>query len=181
MVPRAKRTEKSCAKCGTVFSVTPCHMTRKFCSYTCSKLFHVGYNHAGWKGIKYCLTCKEPMLQADRGRKKYCSYKCSLLDRSAKRAGKPIGSKHLVRGGYVYIKAEQGVWIEEHRVVATKMLGRKLKSGELVHHRNGDKTDNRPVNLMVTTQKQHQTLHHQAELIGLKLMFENNSDLLFGV
>jgi hypothetical protein len=38
-------------------------------------------------------------------------------------------------------------WIFEHRYVMQRTLGRTLHKDETVHHRNGDKTDNRPENL----------------------------------
>jgi hypothetical protein len=39
--------------------------------------------------------------------------------------------------------------IYEHRVIMEKMLGRKLTKTETVHHKNGDRLDNRPGNLEI--------------------------------
>lgn len=47
-----------------------------------------------------------------------------------------------------------------HRIVAEQFLGRPLRKGEVVHHINGDKRDNRPENLMVfNNQKEHAKWH----------------------
>lgn len=42
-----------------------------------------------------------------------------------------------------------------HRLVAERMLGRALRKDEDVHHRNGNKLDNRPENLEILGHRQH--------------------------
>jgi hypothetical protein len=47
----------------------------------------------------------------------------------------------------------------EHREVAESILGRKLLPGEVVHHINGKKYDNRPKNLCVMSSRDHERYH----------------------
>lgn len=45
------------------------------------------------------------------------------------------------------------------RRCAEEYLGRPLQAGEVVHHMNGDATDNDHSNLLVMTDKEHKQLH----------------------
>jgi len=60
--------------------------------------------------------------------------------------GSLLGGGYLSQEGYRIISVD-GVKIKEHRHVVEQELGRQLEPFENVHHKNGDKADNRLENL----------------------------------
>lgn len=57
-------------------------------------------------------------------------------------------------------EARSNGYVAVHRDVASRKLGRPLRSNEVVHHRDGNKRNNRASNLQVMTRKQHWKVHH---------------------
>ena len=60
--------------------------------------------------------------------------------------GRRVGERRVDEFGYARLYTPYG-WRFEHRVVMERTLGRRLRPGENVHHRNGRRDDNRPENL----------------------------------
>lgn len=84
-------------------------------------------------------------------------------------SGRRNTHKHRIgRLGYSYVyvplhpAANCRGYVPEHRLVIECVLGRYLEPTEAVHHRDGNKRNNRPANLQVVSWQQHMTIH-QAE------------------
>ena len=97
--------------------------------------------------IGACKSCGKPFPVYKRG-VDHCSKTCggkttvsNLPDTAL-----PNGTRSQAGAGYVQIKVN-GQWILEHRHVIQQKLGRPLLAHERVHHKNGDRADNRDTNL----------------------------------
>lgn len=72
-----------------------------------------------------------------------------------------LGNKFTTADGYVSVYRPDLPWagsngtVLEHRLVMSEHLGRELRTGESVHHKNAIKTDNRIENLELWNSRTH--------------------------
>jgi hypothetical protein len=76
------------------------------------------------------------------------------------RRGKGKGVS-LKPSGYIEITMREHKGKREHRVIIERHLGRPLLADEVVHHKDGDKTNNELSNLEVMTPSAHSILHRK--------------------
>lgn len=112
-----------------------------------------------------------------------CNTNCPEMIPSINMHGKPMRFKEghskrgknnnlykrgwFIRDGYKFLtgyydhpNANEKGEIREHVLVMSNHLNRPLFKGELVHHENGDKLDNRIENLEIVTMSKHLTIHN---------------------
>lgn len=117
----------------------------------------------GWK--HFCDKCQRIATQ-----------KCSVEARKNNLKSQ-IGQKIIDSSGYVAVyvgdthpfKKSYGGRIREHVLVVERHLKRALKKGEVVHHVDGDKTNNKLSNLQVMSKAEHNECHGRIEEVVFQL------------
>lgn len=123
------------------------------------------------KGIRVpCATCGKPRYVfpyiAKRGRRTFCSRRCAGFKtgdpkppkanrfRSGRAHPNWKGGTFVSPQGYVMLNVA-GRIVKRSRYRMEQHLGRRLRSSEIVHHKDGDKTNDRLRNLEMTTRAEH--------------------------
>lgn len=159
-----------CEQCGKQFFVPKYKInsrpTIKYCSTDC-------YHDASRKPtmLRECLQCgNEFVISPKHKDKKFCNVECACAYRREQKRVATIGTN-----GYKYVWFADGSGEKEHRYLMEQHLGRKLKKDEVVHHIDGNRTNNDLGNLVVMSRGEHSALHRKMELSAGKKLFGGES------
>lgn len=91
------------------------------------------------------------------------------------------GGRSVASNGYVLIRvglkhhlADVRGYAYEHRLVAEKILGRRLRRGEQVHHKDKNKANNKPSNLEIHKDQHSHFFEHRKRESGKRAPGEKN-------
>ena len=154
----APRQEITCETCGTVF-VERISKRRRFCSRQCGDRATAKRYRAQRRQLT-CSHCGKPFTAVQsRHNAEFCSLACRQVAVARRTADKRSEAARAaaVAKPTTYRKIHRR---HIHRVVAEQKIGRPLRRGEIVHHKDENRHNNSPDNLEVMTQSKHARLHH---------------------
>ncbi len=106
-----------------------------------------------------CIDCGNPTTGYNTKRCRKCWRRLQLLRPELHPRWK--GGRFLSKG-YVMVRLGNAKYAREHKLVMEQKLGRSLAPDEIVHHIDGNKSNNHPDNLTLTNNLEHNRYHVKA-------------------
>lgn len=110
---------------------------------------------------------------------KFCSKKCTrhLTRLKHFKIGAVIkrhGHLKILLPNHPEADSQGRVWV--HRIKVEKSIGRRLKEGEVVHHKDGNKENNNIKNLQIMTAYDHAMLHFSEKWTKTKSWYKDKNN-----
>lgn len=139
----------------------------------CDKCGHeqwVNYWNVYRKDIHICRSCSCKTTAKVR--------KNNPWNLGLKQDPRNVGNTYINNNGYVEVwvgkhtdDKSAGGYQKEHRILMELLVGRRLSRKEIVHHIDGDKTNNKETNLLLCSGDfDHRKVHGQLERISYELI-----------
>jgi len=148
----ARYGERVCPSCAQTFDAKK--PAQIYCSHACNTTALTKRRRKYAVGSATCETCGTSFTPRGGHAARFCSRQCLYEGMRGAKSAYWKGGRHVRADGYVLVQSPghpaafgHGGYVKEHRFVMEQHLGRYLRPSETVHHRNGDRTDNRIENL----------------------------------
>ena len=153
-----RMVKTKCAYCGRIFEDFACHH-RKFCSCFCSSKFKIGELNNNWKGGR---DIKKYRKQHYKDNLEKCKKHNEQWYKDNREKAITDSKQYYEDHREIRLEQERQRYNRTHihTIVAEEKLGRKLRKGERVHHKDMDHSNNSPENLYIyKNQSEHNGGH----------------------
>ena len=162
---------------------------KKYCSKICYERAKATrhYKKCG-RGAGKCDYCGKDFICHHSKDQKYCSQRCAAnarkkyldipdcLEKSGRSIDKNIGYVRIYMP--MHPEANNRGYVYEHRIIAEEKIDRRLKKGEVVHHKNGIRWDNNAENLEVMDRIKHSKLKNYRAVSSHSYKVDNRNGKL---